>query len=177
MVSGLLRGESEPRTVSNHAPLTTPYVSSATTHHAVFRPLRQETGAEGRNVFGYRTPMHSYKTLEAWKRAHAAVLLVFEATDHARHPRSFTLFDQLKRATLSVEANIVEGYALGTVPLCRRHLRIAFGSAAEAECQARVARELRYLPESVVDRIEETLGGAMRAIYGLMASPPVIRRQ
>jgi four helix bundle protein len=119
--------------------------------------------------------MHSYQTLDAWKRAHAAVVLVFRATDDARHPRSFALFDQLKRATLSVEANIVEGYALGTVPLCRRHLRIAFGSAAEAECQARIARELDYLPQSVVNRIEEALGGAMRAIHGLMRSPPVIR--
>jgi len=125
----------------------------------------------------YRTDMDSYKTLEAWKRAHAAVLLVFQATDQARHPRAFGLFDQLKRATLSVEANIVEGYALGTIPLCRRHLRIAFGSAAEAECEARVARETRYLPESAVDEIESLLGGAMRAIHGLMISPPVIRRR
>ena len=119
--------------------------------------------------------MHSYKTLEAWKRAHAAVLLVFKATDQARHPRSFALFDQLKRATLSVEANIVEGYALGTIPLCRRHLRTAFGSAAEAESEARVARELEYLPACVIDEIEQALSGAMRAIYGLMLSPPVIR--
>ena len=119
--------------------------------------------------------MDSYKTLEAWKRAHAAVLLVFQATDQARHPRAFGLFDQLKRATLSVEANIVEGYALGTIPLCRRHLRIAFGSAAEAECEARVARELDYLPESAVEEIENLLGGAMRAIHGLMISPRVFR--
>ena len=121
--------------------------------------------------------MDSYKTLEAWKRAHAAVLLVFQATDRARHPRAFGLFDQLKRATLSVEANIVEGYALGTIPLCRRHLRIAFGSAAEAECEARVARELGYLPDPAVEEMENLLGGAMRAIHGLMASPPVIRKR
>src|SRR5213594_3707279 len=121
--------------------------------------------------------MHSYRSLEAWKRAHAAVLLVFRAADNARHPRSFGLFDQLKRATLSVEANIVEGYALGTVPLCRRHLRIAFGSAAEAECEARVARELRYLQDSVVDEIERALGGAMRALHGLLRAPPVIRNR
>ena len=104
------------------------------------------------------------------------MILVFQATDRARHPRAFSLFDQLKRATLSVEANIVEGYALGTVPLCRRHLRIAFGSAAEAESEARVARELEYLPASVIDEIEQALSGAMRAVYGLMLSPPVIRR-
>src|SRR2546425_7246689 len=121
--------------------------------------------------------MHSYQTLDAWKRAHAAVLQVFESADRARHPRSFGLFDQLKRATLSVESNIVEGYALGAVPLCRRHLRIAFGSAAEAECQVRVAAELGYLPAAAVASIEDALAGAMRAIYGLMASPPVIRRR
>ena len=90
---------------------------------------------------------------------------------------AFGLFDQLKRATLSVEANIVEGYALGTIPLCRRHLRIAFGSAAEAECEARVAREMRYLPESTVDEIENLLGGAMRALHGLMQHPPVVRNR
>jgi four helix bundle protein len=121
--------------------------------------------------------MHSYKTLEAWKRAHVAVLLVFQATDRARHPRAFGLFDQLKRATLSVESNIVEGYALGTVPLCRRHLRIAFGSAAEAECQTRIAAELGYLPDTEVGQIADALSGAMRAIYGLMLSPPVIRHR
>jgi four helix bundle protein len=125
----------------------------------------------------YRELVHGYMTLEAWKRAHSAVVLVFRATDRARHPRSFGLFDQLKRAALSVEANIVEGYALGTVPLCRRHLRIALGSAAEAECEARLAKELQYLPGSVVDQIEQALGGAMRAIHGLMISPPVIRRR
>src|SRR6266576_2174841 len=121
--------------------------------------------------------MYAYQTLDAWKRAHAAVLLVFKSADQVRHPRSFGLFDQLKRAALSVESNIVEGYALGTVPLCRRHLRIAFGSAAEAECQARIARELGYLPASAVDAIEDALGGAMRSIHGLMASPPVIRHR
>src|SRR5205809_7778109 len=108
--------------------------------------------------------MDSYKTLEAWKRAHAAVLLVCQATDRARHPRAFGLFDQLKRATLSVEANIVEGYALGTVALCRRHLRIAFGSAAEAESQVRIARELRYLLESDAGELEKSLPGATAAL-------------
>src|SRR6059036_950049 len=119
--------------------------------------------------------MHSYKTLEAWKRAHAAVLLVFQATGRARHPRAFGLFDQLKRATLSVEANIVEGYALNTIALCRRHLRIAFGSAAEAECLLRLASELGYLPEEAVRDITLGLATTMRALRGLLRRPPVTK--
>jgi four helix bundle protein len=116
--------------------------------------------------------MNSYRTLEAWRRAHAAALLVLETTDRVNAPRTWALFDQLKRAAISVEANIVEGYALGTVPLCRRHLRIAFGSAAEAECLVRLAGERGYLERVCVEKLETILGDTMRALRGLMRSPP-----
>jgi four helix bundle protein len=121
--------------------------------------------------------MYKYQSLEAWKRAHAAVLLTFRSTDAAYHPRARPVFDQLRRAAISVEANIVEGYALGTVPLCRRHLRIAFGSAAEAECLVRTARELSYLAAEAAAQLEELLGATMRALHGLMRSSPIIRRR
>ena len=116
--------------------------------------------------------MHSYRRLEAWKQAHSALRLTLDETDRAYHPRSRALFDQLKRAVISVEANIVEGYALGTPALCRRHLRIALGSAAEAECLALAAGEATYLKPSVVSALEDNLGGAMRALRLLLRNPP-----
>jgi len=67
----------------------------------------------------------------------------------------------------------VEGYALNTVGLCRKHLRIAFGSAAEAECLIRLAGELGYLSDEVAGELIGTLGGAMRALRGLLRHPPV----
>jgi len=115
--------------------------------------------------------MDSYRSLYAWQQAHKALLLALEATDAAWHPRAKALFDQINRAVVSVEANVVEGYALNTVPLFRRHLRIAFGSAAEAETLLRAAGERRYLPDP--REILEALGEAMRAIRGLMRKPPV----
>jgi four helix bundle protein len=81
--------------------------------------------------------MNSYRTLSAWKRAHEALIVTFRATDDAYHPRKHAIFDQIRRAVVSVEANVVEGYALNTAPLFRKHLRIAFGSAAEAETLVR----------------------------------------
>lgn len=117
--------------------------------------------------------MRSYQTLVAWKRAHEALLLALRATDAAYHPRAKNLFEQLRRATISIEANIVEGYALNTPGLCRRHLRIAIGSAAEAECLTRAAGELTYLDrdtaKSLLDAFDATLG----ALHGLLRSPPV----
>ncbi|HZI42246.1 MAG TPA: four helix bundle protein [Gemmatimonadaceae bacterium] len=116
--------------------------------------------------------MHSYRRLDAWKHAHAALRLTLRATDDAYHGKSRALFDQLKRAAISVEANIVEGYALGTAALCRRHLRIAFGSAAEAECLASAAGEADYLEQSIVKQLEDMFGGAMRTLRPLLLKPP-----
>jgi len=115
-----------------------------------------------------RRIVHKYRSLVAWQRAHEALLLALTKTDAQFHPRSKTLFDQLRRAVISVEANIVEGYALGTAPLFRRHLRIAMGSAAEAECLTRAAGELRYLQEEVVRELERLLERTMAALHGLL---------
>lgn len=116
--------------------------------------------------------MHKYRSLVAWQRAHDALILALTRTDAQFHPRSKALFDQLRRAVISVEANIVEGYALATPALFRRHLRIAMGSAAEAECLTRAAGELRYLPEDVVKELERLLGRTMAALYGLVRGLP-----
>jgi four helix bundle protein len=117
--------------------------------------------------------MNSYRTLSAWKHAHSALLMTYKCTDAAYHPRKISLFDQIRRAVVSVEANIVEGYALNTEALFRKHLRIAFGSAAEAETLVRAAAELAYLEQPGAEEIERVLGLAMRAVRGLMYSPPV----
>lgn len=112
--------------------------------------------------------MHRYRSLVAWRRSHELVILVLRTTDTCYHPRSRALFDQLRRAALSVEANIVEGYALATSPNFRRHLRIAIGSAAETECFLRTAGELGYLPNPPLDDMVRLTDGALRALFGLV---------
>lgn len=114
--------------------------------------------------------MNKYQSLIAWKRAHALVLMALRVTDDAYHPRSRPLFDQIRRAVVSVEANVVEGYALGSPRQFRKHLRIALGSAAEAECLVRTARELEYLPEDRAVELEDLLGDTMRVLLGLLRS-------
>jgi len=96
------------------------------------------------------------------------VILILEATDGQNPPRIWNVFDQMRRAAVSVEANVVEGYALGTVPLYRRHLRIALGSAAETECLLNIANEREYLPHETIARILDPLGGSMKALVGLL---------
>jgi four helix bundle protein len=115
--------------------------------------------------------VHKYQSLVAWQRAHSLALLALRATDAAYQPRARPLFDQIRRAAISVEANIVEGYALGSPRQFRKHLRIAMGSAAEAECLVRLTRELCYMPEKQTVALEVLLGGTMRVIRGLLRMP------
>lgn len=96
------------------------------------------------------------------------MLATLRAIDAANRPKTWALFDQLKRAAISVEANIVEGYALGTPRYFHKHIRIAFGSAAEAECMALAAGEAGYLEQGVVDELEMAFGDSMRLLFGLM---------
>jgi len=112
--------------------------------------------------------MYKYRTLEAWKRAHESVIATLTATDGPTHPRARDLFSQLRRAAVSIEANVVEGYALASRGYYRRHLRIALGSAAEAECLVRVAQELAYLSTEDATRLEDLLGATMKTICGIL---------
>ena len=102
--------------------------------------------------------------------------MTFRATDDAYHPRKISIFVQIRRAVTSIEANIVEGYALNTAPLFRRHLRIAVGSAAEAETLIRAASELGYLAEPVSGAIERLLSKTIGSIRGLLRSPSVAEK-
>ena len=112
--------------------------------------------------------MHKYRSMTVWQRSHALVLVALKSTDTAYHPRSRALFDQLRRAAISVEANLVEGYALGTPLQFRRHLRIAIGSAAETECLIRTAGELRYLPDGAVTEMLALLDEILALLFSLV---------
>ena len=111
--------------------------------------------------------MDSYRSLLAWQRAHALCLITLRATDQFFHPRSKPLFDQLRRAVISVEANIVEGYALGTPRQFKRYVQIAIGSLAEVECLLELAGELEYLDPVASTRIREKVAATFPVLVGL----------
>ncbi len=98
--------------------------------------------------------MHSHKSLVAWRCAHRLCVDTYRATDKAYHPKCRPLFDQTRRAAVSVVAHVVEGYALGTKKQFRRHLRIALASAAELECLFELIEELGYMDREAMDRLD-----------------------
>ncbi|HEU5262507.1 MAG TPA: four helix bundle protein [Gemmatimonadales bacterium] len=109
--------------------------------------------------------MRQLDSLDVWRAAqdlaHSAYLLTLDRL-LSRH---FALVDQVRRAAISVPANIAEGYALSTPPQFVRHLRIALGSAAELRSHLELARRLDLVP---VVEAGETIALCLRVISMLV---------
>jgi len=91
--------------------------------------------------------MNDFRNLRVWTRAHALTLDVYRAT--ARFPSSerFGLASQMRRAALSVPANIAESCGRRSRRDEAHLLQIAFGSACELEAELLIARDLSYLAD------------------------------
>jgi four helix bundle protein len=94
--------------------------------------------------------MGDYRGLRAWQESNRLAHCVFDLAEKAWRPQNAPIFDQLRRASLSVSLNLAEGHAYGAGGRCRAHFRIAYGSAVETEAC------LRFLDERGM-RLSEVL--------------------
>ena len=112
--------------------------------------------------------MKQLETLEAWKSAERIAREAYSLT--LKHPlqRHFGLADQIRRAAVSVPANIVEGYALGTTAQFVRFLKIALGSAAELQCHLRIAKDLELCNASGAESAIRGCERSIKLLVGLI---------
>ena len=110
--------------------------------------------------------MERYSHLKVWTKAHALVLNVYEASAHFPISERYGLAAQLRRSTVSIAANIVEGYGRGTDRAFASHIQIARGSANESEYHLFLARALGYLDGPRYD----ILAGEAREIGRMLTS-------
>ena len=101
--------------------------------------------------------MGDFRQLKVWSRAHALTLQPYKLT--AEFPKSelFGLTQQIRRAAISVEANLAEGCGRRTDRELARFALISNGSTNELQCQILIARDLGYLDESRYSRLQGEL--------------------
>ena len=109
--------------------------------------------------------MPRYSSLLVWQHARHLVQQVSSATRNARGEGD--LLSQIRRASISVAANIAEGAERGSDREFSKHLRIADGSNAETQALAIIAGDAGILSSDQVDGIVETTAGIGRMINGL----------
>ena len=108
--------------------------------------------------------MAGYRELTAWQKSYTLALEVYRATGTFPRSETFGLTSQLRRAAVSIPANIAEGHCRHTRADYLRFLSIARGSTGELNTLLSLARDLSYLDAATA----EQLGGAVNSVGMLL---------
>jgi four helix bundle protein len=111
-----------------------------------------------------------YRDLEVWQLAMNLVVECYRLTTAFPKSELYGLASQLRRAAVSVPANIAEGQARQHVKEFVQHLSIAQGSLAEAETHVQIAERLHYINDDQVQDILARTDRVARMITGLKKS-------
>jgi four helix bundle protein len=112
--------------------------------------------------------MRDHRKLEAFALADALALCVYEITRTFPDDEKYGLTSQLRRAAVSIGANIVEGSARSTQADYLRFLTIAYSSACELEYELSLANRLGYIPQQANGRLSVLASRTCRTLRGLV---------
>jgi len=114
--------------------------------------------------------MRPFERFMAWQRSLALVKLIYRSTRVWPAEERYGLTVQVRRAAVSVVANIAEGSAKRGRREFHRYLDVSLGSLEEVACLLIVARELEILSPSECEALERARDEAGRALWGLYRS-------
>lgn len=89
-------------------------------------------------------PARSFRDLMVWQKAHQLVLAIYRLTKEFPADERFGLTSQIRRAAVSVAANIAEGFGKRGKPDKARFFNIAQGSLEEVHYYLILGSDLGY---------------------------------
>jgi four helix bundle protein len=104
---------------------------------------------------GHHVGMTAHERFDAWKLAHRLALELYRVTEGWPKSERYELTVQVRRAALSVPANIAEGAAKRGSREFRRYLDVSIGSLAEISYYLFFARERGLLTYKDWEELEE----------------------
>ncbi len=108
-----------------------------------------------------------FEEIKAWKKAREITGKVYSLSNNDKFSKDFSLRDQIKRASVSVMANIAEGHGRRTPTEFANFLNIARGSAIEVQSHLYVALDLNYITQKEFDEVYEMLDEVSRMTISL----------
>jgi four helix bundle protein len=112
--------------------------------------------------------LQDFRKLKVWEKAHVLTLDVYQASKSFPRDEIYGLTSQMRRASVSIGANIAEGSCRrGDVDFAR-FLQMAAGSASEVEYHLLLARDLNLLEASDNQRLSEEAVEVKRMLASLM---------
>lgn len=112
--------------------------------------------------------MRPHQKLEAWRKAMDLTTAVYRETDSFPQEERYGLTSQIRRAAVSISANIAEGAARTSKKDFLRFLSNSQGSASELETELIIANRLGYLTDMKLSALVQSSERVSRLITGLI---------
>jgi four helix bundle protein len=113
---------------------------------------------------------HGFRDLLAWQRAMDLVEVVYRTTHIWPKEELYGLTNQVRRAVVSVPANIAEGQGRNAAKEFAYFLAIAKGSLCEVETLLMIAERLGYRDSVTTEDLLARITEIGRLLYGLRQS-------
>ncbi len=115
-----------------------------------------------------RAPSKTFEDLLVWQKAHRFVLDIYALTTGFPKQETYGLSLQMRRAAVSIPANIAEGFGRYGHKEFARFLVIARGSLFETQNHLQHAHDVGYLTEEQFLQLRRLSARASRAMSGLL---------
>ena len=89
--------------------------------------------------------MRNYRDLQVWNKAHNLTLELYRVSRGFPREETYGVTSQLRRAAVSIGANLAEGCGRRTSTELARFVRIAMGSASELDYHLLLFRDLGFM--------------------------------
>jgi len=109
-----------------------------------------------------------FEEIDAWKKARELTKIIYEITAQGNIAKDFALKDQLRRASMSIMANIAEGFERGGNKEFRQFLSMAKGSVGEVKAQLYVALDSGQIPLERFNSLMALANETSRLIAGFL---------
>lgn len=111
-----------------------------------------------------------YKKLIAWQIADKLAWEIYKLTDKFPKDEIYGLTSQIRRSSLSVPLNIVEGYSRNNKNEFRQFLRISLGSLSETAYLIEFAFKRKYITLKDYENLKSIKEECGRILWKLMKS-------
>jgi four helix bundle protein len=115
--------------------------------------------------------IQSFRDLQVWQKSMDLAVQIYKATEQLPKSEAYGLTSQVRRAVVSIPANVAEGKAIGgqSYP---RHVKIALGSEAELQTHIELARRLDMLDSKEASQLIQQISEVGRMLTKLLNSLP-----
>jgi four helix bundle protein len=109
-----------------------------------------------------------HKSLLVWQESIRLMMRIYEITELFPAEEKFGLISQMKRASVSIPANIAEGAARKGNKEFVHFLHIASGSLSELDTLKEIVFQLKYIDEKVNAELDASIDRVAALLQGLI---------